>query len=435
MSVQTKKPTAVLDVPEVVSAQHKRYWIYFLLFCLGMINYIDRIVISVNAQPISKEFGLSTVQLGYLFSSYLWTYALCQIPAGIIIDRWNSRGPLAIGVAIWSGATILTGAMTSFSGLLLTRLGLGMGEATALPGSATTTRQWSPVGERGLAFAAPSSGGYFGPAIGSLFVAWLTGQWGWRAAFYITGTLGFVWVATWLIWYRRPEDAKWLSAEEREKIVANRKGDVVPEQRRLMTQYGTLLTSLSMWGVMLTVGGCVYTQYLFLSWLPSYLQTTRHLSMMNTGVFASIPFAVAFVLSLCMGKISDQVLDAEKLRSGKRRVVIAGLIVCAVPILLIPYIDSLWLILLIVSLSLAGVASAVSQTTALLAELLRDLRSQAKAQSLLVIGGNIFGMIAPIVTGYVISTSKDFALGFVIAGAFLVLSATCVMATTHKPIG
>src|ERR1700679_2781186 len=106
MLPRAEESAAVARVPSAVAAlPHRRYWVYFLLFCLATINFIDRVVISIDAQPIAKEFGLSSIALGYLFSSYLWTYTLCQIPVGIIIDRWNTRGPLAIGVAFWSLAT------------------------------------------------------------------------------------------------------------------------------------------------------------------------------------------------------------------------------------------------------------------------------------------------------------------------------------------
>jgi len=428
-SIATVRSTSIAE-----TAQQRRYWVYFLLFCLATINFIDRVVISVDARPIAQEFNLTPVALGYLFSSYLWTYTLCQIPVGIIVDRWNTRGPLAIGVAFWSLATALTGAMGNFWGLLTVRLALGMGESVALPGTSKTTRQWAPVGERGFAFAVPSSGLYFGPAIGSILVAWLTSLLGWRGAFLVAGGIGFVWVAAWLVWYRTPEEATWLSADERRLILSGRAGDAPSHRQSLWTQYGALLKSLTLWGLMLTAGCCVYTQYLFLSWLPNYLQTTRHLSIMGTGLYASLPFAIAFVLSLCIGKISDRLLSADHLRAGKRRVIIATVVVCATPILLIPLVQSLWLIIGIVGISLAGVASAISQGGALLTEMLRDPNKHAKAQSLFVIGGNCFGMTAPIVTGYVIAMAGSYDLGFVIAGALLLVGATCILFTTRKPI-
>src|SRR4030088_329864 len=102
----------------------RRYWVFFLLFFFNLIAYVDRVNMSVAAQPIAQEFGLSPVALGYLFSSFLWTYLLCLLPMGIIVDRWGTRITNAVSIAVWSAATMLTGATGSFATLVATRLAM-----------------------------------------------------------------------------------------------------------------------------------------------------------------------------------------------------------------------------------------------------------------------------------------------------------------------
>src|SRR4051812_38301924 len=170
----------------------RRIWIYTLLFLLAAINYIDRVALSVAAKPISTEFNISPVEMGYLFSSFLWLYLLCLIPMGIVVDRFGTRAVNAWGMAFWSLATVFTGFAWSFGSLLSTRLAMGIGESTTYPAGGRVIREWAPRGERGLATAIFNSGAYAGPAFGALLVAWLIDAFGWRGAFMAAGSIGFV---------------------------------------------------------------------------------------------------------------------------------------------------------------------------------------------------------------------------------------------------
>jgi MFS family permease len=415
---------------------HRRGWVYLLLFLVAVINFIDRVVISVNAQPIAKEFNLTPIALGYLFSSYLWTYTLCQIPVGFIVDRWGGRLPLAIGVGLWSFATMLTGAATNFATILITRLGLGMGESVSMPAGSQVLREWAPSSERGFAFALFNSGLYAGPAFGIVLVAGLTDLLGWRGAFFVTGAIGFVWVAVWLIWFRMPEKTWWLSDRERRKILGERTDRATTETKRgAGLEYLALLKSPSMWGVFLTMGCNVYTQYLFLAWLPTYLQTTRNLPIIKTGFYAAIPYAAAAVLVILISKFSDRILTPQAVRAGNRRAVIAVMMLCSSVLLLTPFVEALWLIVALFSISLAGIATAISLNATLMTDLVSDPKNQGKAMSILVIGGNTFGMSAPIITGYVIDATSNYNWAFFIAGMLLIVGAISVLTATRRPIG
>jgi ACS family glucarate transporter-like MFS transporter len=415
---------------------HRRYWIFVFMFLLATINYVDRIVLSVSSTPIAQEFGIDKVQLGYLFSSFLWLYVVCLVPMGMIVDKLGTRTVNAAGIGLWSIATALTGLATGFGMLIGTRVLMGVGESTTYPASGRVIREWIPLKERALFAAIFNGGAYFGPAIGGLVLAWLVSAVGWRTTFLICAAIGFVWLLAWMIWFRKPEEASWLSDEERALILRERNGsakNVAPDGHSIGLR--GLLSSSSMLGLMVTQGCAVYTQYFFLTWLPNYLQTERGMSLLKSGALMSLPFLGAVILTVLLGKLSDSLLTEESARAGGRRRLGALLLLMGSVILLTPLVDNVYLILVLITLALGGVASAVALNIAMIGDLLRTPADSGRATGLLILGGNIFGILAPIVTGYVVQSTGSFNMAFVVAGALLALGALTVSLVVRKPIG
>jgi len=239
-----------------------------------------------------------------------------------------------------------------------------------------------------------------------------------------------------MIWFRKPEEASWLSAEERALILRERDGGATG-----LSTDGTsiglrgLLASSSMLGLMLSQGCAVYTQYFFLTWLPNYLQTERGMSMLKSGALMALPFVGAVILTVLLGKLSDSLLTEASARSGGRRRMGALLMLFGSVILLTPLVDNVYLVLGLITIALAGVASAVALNIALIGDLLRTSADSGRATGLLILGGNIFGILAPIVTGYVVQATGRFDMAFVVAGALLVLGSLAVFLLARKPIG
>jgi ACS family glucarate transporter-like MFS transporter len=245
-----------------------------------------------------------------------------------------------------------------------------------------------------------------------------------------------LWLLCWLIWFARPEDASWLGEEERHKIIAERgakKADLDSA-----TGKSGLLKLLSngptLWGLALTQGCNVYSQYLFLTWMPSYLQNTKGLTIAKTGFYAAIPYAIAVALCILIGRFSDRLLHGD-VGGGKRRYMIATAMLLAAVILFAPWVNSLWLILGLIALSLTGVASTTSLNFALLNDLLPNPKDVGIAMAFLVVGGNVCGLLAPIVTGYVIAATGSYDMAFLIAGMLLVIGAGSILTLTRQPIG
>ena len=201
------------------------------------------------------------------------------------------------------------------------------------------------------------------------------------------------------------------------------------------TGLGKLLSSgPTLWGLALTQGCNVYSQYLFLTWMPSYLQNTKGLTIAKTGFYAAIPYAIAVVLCILIGRLSDSLLRRD-VGGGKRRYMIATAMLLAAVILFAPWVNDLWLVLGLIALSLTGVAATTSLNFALLNDLLPNPKDVGLAMAFLVVGGNVFGLLAPIVTGYVIASTGSYDMAFVIAGALLVVGAGSILTLTRQPIG
>ena len=414
---------------------NRRVWIFVFMFFLATINYIDRVVLSVSATPIAKEFDITPVQLGYLFSSFLWLYVICLVPMGMIVDKFGTRAVNAAGIGLWSIATALTGFAPGLGTLIASRVLMGVGESTTYPAAGRVIREWIPMRERALFAAIFNSGAYFGPAVGGLVLTWLVATAGWRTAFFICAAIGFVWLVAWLIWFRLPEQASWLSSEERALILRERGGKSDPVDAVASSGIGGLLASTSMLGLMLTQGCAVYTQYLFLTWLPNYLQAERGMSMLKSGAFMALPFLGAVILTALIGKFSDTLLTEETIRTGGRRRMAALSMLAGSLILLTPLVGNVYVILFLIMIALSGVASTVAMNIALVSDLLRSSADAGRATGLLILGGNIFGILAPIVTGYVIQSTGNFDYAFVVAGGLLVIGALAVFLLARKPIG
>jgi MFS family permease len=413
---------------------HRRYWVYFLLFLFNVICYLDRINMSVAGRSVAQDFGLSPIQLGYLFSSFLWAYVAMMLPSGRLVDGLGAHRVAAIGAAFWSVAQMLTGAATGFGTIILARLGLGAGEAPTFPVSYRGVRDWAPYTERGLAVGLIQAGTLFGPALSAPLVAWLIAETSWRWSFVITGAIGLVWVAVWLAFVSTPERTRWLPEGERQRILAERHGGE-PVAAHGGVGYRGLLRSPSMWGLAISQGCAVYSVYLYLSWLPNYLQTARGLSIVNSGLFTSVPFLIGGVVIILTNWIGDRILTPQTMRNGARRiVVVACLLLCSVGIA-IPFVESLTavVVLTIFPVSFGGTASATN--AALANDLLRSQADSGRAFAFMVLGGNVFGLLAPIVTGYIVQVTGSFASAFVLAGALSLIGAAVSFALTRYTLG
>lgn len=408
---------------QVKTIKHRRYWIILLLLGLVTINYIDRANLAVAGPQMATEFGWSLSVLGVAFSALFWVYAPCLLIWGALIDVIGTRLAYAIGLFVWAAASVATGAINSFGALIGARWALGLGESVMPSACAKVVREWMPARERGVANVVWSAGSFVGPALGAVVTATIASAMGWRAAFIILGALGFVWLAVNLIWFDRPEKVSWLSADERKRILSERSAGTADE----IGAQGSpgvvleLLKSPSQWGAMIAQASGIYTLYLLLFWMPSYLQDTKHLSILKTGIYTAIPWAIAVPVSIVIGIVSDRLLKNDTLLAGRRRVIVGACMLLSAVIAFVPFTDDTMIILTLFALSLSGINATISLNLSLVTDLVHRASDVGKAISLTILSGNICGLLAPIVTGYIVAGAGSYDWALWIACILLVI--------------
>jgi MFS family permease len=407
--------------------RHGRNVLYLFIFFLTMINYADRVALSIGSKAIADEFHLTPVQMGYLLSSFTWTYVIFLIPWGTAADRVGPRIVTMVGMGLWSSATVITGFASNLASLFGARMLMGASESSAFPSVGRLIRSWVPRTQFGFANMVAISGGYAGPAVGAILFGWLASIFGWRGGFAIVGCSGFIWILLAFFWFHKPVDASNPTATV---LVA----PTTKEEVGTLTGFGRLLASPSLWGLFLTQGACVYAHYLHLTWLPNYLQTTKHLTMMTTGLFTGLPFGISVFFSLALSILSDRMLGGGG-RTGKRRRMVAVMMVFSAVIASLPFVENIWVIVAIFTVALTATSAATGLNSALLTDLLASPSDSGKAHAVLVIGGNTFGTLAPIVTGYVIADTGSFDATWYFCSALLIVGAVIVMSFTRGTIG
>lgn len=438
-NIDLKESTTKND--SVVSLwRSKRSIVAFLLFAVIFINYVDRVNLSVAAPLVTKDMGWNAITMGWIFSSFSWTYALFLIPMGWLIDILGVRKVTAIAFTVWTIASILTGAVINIGTMLAARLLLGIGEAAVYPASGKAVRLWFPKSERGIATSIYNSGAYAGPAIITPIVAWVVVKTGWRPSFLIIGLVGFIWLFFWLKLYRNPEESKWLSTKEENYIIKNRENNEMLNSKKQDSQghglkmIAALLRQKTVWGLAITQGCAVYTQYLFLTWLPTYLVNQRGMDLIKAGFFASIPYIVAVILGICFGKLSDRVLPEDQIQNGGRRKLVVVFMVLSSIVLFTNVVENSVLIIILLSLSLSAISSSISLNFALTSDLVTDSKIAGTMMGIVTLGGNLFGILAPIVTGYIVATTGNFNSAFILAGCLLIIGALLSFTLSKKAV-
>ncbi|MGB6113383.1 MAG: MFS transporter, partial [Acidobacteriaceae bacterium] len=286
--------------PASAGSGNRRWRIAWLLALGVLISYFDRVNISVGQQALHRTFGLTTVAFGYLLGAYSWTYAMLQLPSGVLLDRFGLRRVGEVSSFLWSAATFATAASQGVFSLFSSRLLLGVGESPIFPLSAAAVGRWFPEKERGLPTAMFDAAAKFSPALGIPFVGLLLIHFGWRFSFAFTGVLSLLYFLLFARVYRNPADDPDLSSAERAYIQGNRNLSVdvdTPSSYPL----GFLLRQRKILGAMIGFATYNYSFYLLLTWLPSYAVAGLHLTLAHAVWVASVPWFFAGVIDIFVG--------------------------------------------------------------------------------------------------------------------------------------
>jgi ACS family hexuronate transporter-like MFS transporter len=301
-----------------------RWYIVGLVFLATLINYIDRLTLSVLAPVITKDLGLSNTEYGGITTWFLLAYTISQALSGKLYDRIGIKKGFTVSIIVWSLAAMAHALTKTLGGLSAVRFVLGLGEAGNWPGAAKTVAEWFPVRERAFGMAIFNSGAAIGSIVAPPIIVGLTAYFGhWQPTFLITGALGFFWLILWWIFYDSPENHKWLTNKERALIREDEESSPSAENKETAPSWGELLRYRQVWAIVLARFFVDPVWWLYIAWLPLYLANVRGFDLRQIGYFAWVPFVAADAGSLFGGWFSGFLIGRGWSVDAARKAVIA----------------------------------------------------------------------------------------------------------------
>lgn len=403
-----------------------RLLILLLITLATVLNYLDRAVLGVAAPAMTKELLIAPAVMGVIFSAFSWTYAVAQVPGGMMLDRLGTRVTYAVSLGVWSFFTLMHGFAMNVASLLTFRLGLGVAEAPCFPANSRVLSTWFPQQERARANGVYSVGQYAGLAFFSPVLFWVVETLGWRSLFFITGAIGVTYALIWYVSYRSPHDSNLVNEAELQHIEAGgglgHRGEQVPFSWRLA---GRILLKRQILGASIGQFCGNSTLVFFLTWFPTYLATARHMDWLKSGVFAVMPYIAATAGVLIGGAVSDSLIRRTgSANIGRKVPIVAGLLLAST-IVCANYVNSNQLVILVMSIAFFGQGMVNLGWT---------LISDVAPKPLIGLTGGIFnfcanlaGIVTPLVVGFILQATGTFygalayiaVLGLIGAAAYI----------------
>lgn len=399
------------DLPHNLRDSPQRWLLAVLLF-IGMIFcYAQRGALSVATKDIMDELDLSKADMGVLLSAFFWSYSLMQMPAGWLVDRYGVKSSYALGYAFWSLASAATGLAKSLLTLNFLRMLLGIGQSVAFPASARAVANWFPDRERGTVTATYLTGVRLGQALVAVAAAVFLPIYGWKLFFLAIGAVSLLWLAPWVAFLKKWEVTLKVSA------TSARPGG---SSGRSFMQSLLLLKNRTVFGIFLGFFAYDYAWFVYLTWLPGYLELERGFTKAEMGIYSSIPYVAMSVIIMLSGVASDWLIRQGYRETLVRKMFItAGLVIACLIVpagLVEDKMTSVWLL----TISLCGLGLC-SPNTWTLTQAVCSKNIVGTVSGIQNFGGNVGGVIAPALTGYIAHVTQSFALALGITGAICVV--------------
>ena len=400
----------------------RRRWRIAWLLGLGvLVNYFDRVNLSVSEASLYTAFGISSVTFGYLSSAYNWTYALCQLPVGVILDKFGIRRVGRISIFLWGIASFAAAITPTLGGLFGARLLLGIGEAPTFPANAKAVGRWFPQSERSFATSLFDSAAKFSSALGVPLIGMLLLKVGWRWSFAATGVVSLLYFVLFSRTYRDPQDDAELTEAERAYIAVPATTQAAAGEEEKPAPLGLLLRQRKVLGMVLGFGSYNYVFYLLLTWLPKYLSLTLHIDLMHSFLYTGVPWLFATFTDLCIGGLlADFLIQRGWDGNRVRKTILVGGTMCGLGIFGAANVHSAMPALLWISLSIGGL-SAASAIGWSIPSLITPRHSVGSVGGIINFSNQLSGIAAPIVTGYIVQSMHSFTWAFGVATAYLAI--------------
>ena len=398
-----------------------RWVICGLLFAATAINYIDRQIIGVLKPELAKEFHWTETNYGDIVFWFQAAYAIGYLGFGRLIDQIGARLGYAAAVIIWTASHMAHAIVSSLTGFIFVRIGLGLGESGNFPAGLKAVAEWFPKGERAFATGIFNAGSNVGAIITPLLVPAVTVAFGWRAAFIVTGLLTLAWLAAWVTIYRSPQHHARVGADELALIQAD------PADPPSHISWFRLLRVRETWAYALGKFLIDPIWWMFLFWLPDFFAKRHHLDLKHFGP----PLAAVYILS-DFGSIFGGWMSSRLLRSGlslnmSRKLSMLLPAIAVLPIIGAAYVEDLW-----TATALVGLATAAHQAFSCnLYTLPSDVFPRRAVASVVGIGGAagaIGGMLMAKYAGFILDSMGTYTPIFIVAGSVYLLALLAVQA-------
>ena len=399
---------------------------------LAALTYLDRVAISVLAPSIMRDFGLTQIQMSYVFSAFALAYALFEVPTAWWADRVGSRRVVARIVIWWSAFTVLTGSAWGFVSLMLIRFFFGAGEAGAWPNATRVFSRWIPAGERGMVQGIFFSGAHLSGGLAPFLVTVMAEHFHWRTIFAIFGALGFLWAGLWYRWFRdEPSEHASVTPEELKKILSER---TLPAGHGHSTSSWTIIfRHPSVFPLCLMYIANCYGFYFLITWLPTYLGKARGFSSVELGLFAGLPLVFSVFGDIFGGWTTDVLTKRFGLRFGRSSVGVAAYMVAGIAMLGAAGAEGARTAAVLIAVAAASSMFTLGASWAACIDI--GGRHSAVLSAAMNTSGQIGAILSPIVLAYVVDIYDDWAIPlYVMAGLYIMASICWIFIRADKPL-
>ncbi|QWA13021.1 MFS transporter [Sodalis ligni] len=413
-----------------------RWTIVFLLFLVYMINYIDRVALSITVPMIEKDLTINAEQFGLIFGSFFFGYALFNFLGSLATDRFGPKLVMGLAVTLWSIFCGLTAFATGFWSMMILRVLFGMAEGPICASANKTINGWFPKKQAATAMGFLSAGSPLGGAVSGPIVGYLALAFGWRPAFIAICVIGLVWMAGWLFFAAdNPSRSKRVSEEER-LLVNQMKAEVISADEELAQSAHGLGYYLRQPIILVTAFAffCYnYILFFFLSWFPSYLVQAHNLNIKEMSLTTMIPWIVGFVGLALGGWISDRIFQLTgRLLLSRKIVLVVSLFAAAICVALAGMVSSVVPAVVLMSVSIFFLYITGAIYWAIIQDVVHKSRVGG-ASGFIHLIGSVSGIVGPVATGYIVQHTGKFDSAFVLAGVVAALGALLVLVVIKPP--
>lgn len=411
--------SAETNTPEVKPSRSVkiRWYLIALLVIGGIVNYLDRNNLSIANTTIAKEFGLNALQMGLLLSAFSWPYAIANLPAGYLVDKYGPKRMFAWAAGLWSIVSMISALANSFGFLYAARVALGISESPFFTSGLKVADKWFNKTERALPVSIVNTGSQIANAIAPPLLTFLLLTMTWRGMFVVIGALGIVIALVWLRIYRDP-------TLKEQFIIKGEEFEDQQKPKEKQAGWGELLKQKNTWFMVLGAFGIFYTVWVYLTWLPSYLQTARGFSLSQTGWLAGLPFLCGVIGVLTGGILSGKLIKRGVPTVTARKIpIVGGALLAAAAVLPVAYVENTALAIVLLSLGYFAAQVPIGVLWTLASDI-AETNQVASLGAIQNFGGFLGAAVAPVVTGFILNeTGGNYTLVFLIGGALLIVGA------------